>query len=188
MPQHPILGESCDLRRSAASPSCHGVRWRKKMGTGPVDGALIFSSERCVGFARADWSYNDCDPCLFRALRQVLNLGRETHWGACGPTRQKSKRLRGGHADRARDAWQAKSSCSKKGRAILAARTGFNFGRLREPAPFRILDLPTTTDVRPTHLPSLLVLYFWLPLSGNGSLFYLCEVRTVALTSRQRWI
>jgi hypothetical protein len=71
---------------------------------------------------------------------------------------------------------------------ILAAPTGFNFGGLREPAPFPILDLPMATYVHPTHLPSPLVLFFWLPLSGNGSLFYLCEIHTVALTPSQRWI
>jgi len=62
------------------------------MGTGPVDSALIFSSERCVGFARADWHYNDCEARLFRAMRRVLNLGRRRVLGRMSAKVAKSKR------------------------------------------------------------------------------------------------
>jgi hypothetical protein len=65
------------------------------MGTGPVDSALIFSSERCVGFARADWHYNDCEARLFRAMRRVLNLGRRRALGRMWAKVAESKRCLG---------------------------------------------------------------------------------------------
>src|SRR5262245_35775072 len=35
--------------------------------------------------------------------------------------------------------------------------------------PFRIIELPTRTHVRPTHVPPRLVLSLWLPLSALGA-------------------